>query len=142
MRSSPASCIASRRAAFSALAREVELFFFRTRTADGDDTDCVIAVSDKSRPRSFLGSSDYQPSQLVQAAGWDLQPVCIFPNCLRLVKVDPVFWLCSRPISLGRTRTASGIKIIPLQGLLYSRALEMLPAASEAHIRHAEAFAV
>ncbi len=93
LRSSPASCISSRRAALSALFREVPRLFICACAADRDDADFLIAVCDKSRPRRFANAPNHLMARFVESSRRNLQPVGIRPNLLRFDKVDSVFCL-------------------------------------------------
>ena len=93
VRSSPASCISSRRAALSALVCDVLRFFVCARAADRDDGDFLIAVGDKCRPRFFANSPDHLITGFVKASSRNLQPIDIHPNLLRLDEVDSMLAL-------------------------------------------------
>ena len=68
LRSSPESCISSRRAALIALVCEVARFFVWTRTADRDDADLFIAVSDKCGPNVSANLPDHLTARFVEAS--------------------------------------------------------------------------
>lgn len=113
VRSSPASCILSRRAALNALVGEVPRFFAWARAADRDDADVFIAVSDESRPRVLANMADYLIPRFVQAASRNLQAIDIGPDFLRFDKVDPVLGLVRGRLARIELERASGIEIIP-----------------------------
>src|SRR5262249_28177456 len=93
LRSSPASCISSRRAALRPLVSEVPRFFFRTRPADRDDANFLIAVGDECRPRLFANAPDYLIPRFVEASSRNFQPIGIGPHRLGLNEIDAVLCL-------------------------------------------------
>jgi hypothetical protein len=117
VRSSPASCISSRRAALRGLVCEVPRFFVCAGTADRDDADFLIAVSDKGRPRFYANTANYLITRLVEASSRNLQSTGVSSKSPALQQSRFRASPCSRPTSLNRTRTrtASGIEIIPYE---------------------------
>src|SRR5262249_20786364 len=93
LKSSPESCILSRRAGLSALVCEVSRFFLCVRAAGRDDADFFIAVSDESGPRCLANSSDHLMAHFVEASSRYLESVGISPNPLSLDEVDSMFFL-------------------------------------------------
>jgi len=96
LRSSPESCISSRRAAASALVCEVSRFFVCARAADRDDAGFFIAVSNKRGPNFVANSPDHLMPRFVEASSGNLQPIDIRPDLLRFDEVDSVLRLAGR----------------------------------------------
>ena len=96
VRSAPASCSASSRAALTVrrLEREVALLLFRPRPPDRDDADSFIAIREKCRPQRRPDPTDDLPARLVNAPCYQFEPIWISPYCLSVDEVytvlDPV----------------------------------------------------
>src|SRR5207253_11504765 len=77
----------------SALVGEIPCFFVCARTADRDDADFVIAISDESRPCFLANTADHLMTGFVATPSRNLEPFGIAPNLLRFNEADPVLRL-------------------------------------------------
>ena len=121
VRSFPASCNSSSRAALNALVGEIARFFLWTCTADRDDADrFFMAMCHRGTPRGLRYPSNDEGARLVHRPRRQFDPVEIQPQGLRVDEVDAVLRLVRGRFRGVEVEPQRGIESIPSAGYGFS----------------------